>query len=264
MYSVNENYDIEVTRGDTIALRIDLDGRDLPDGTDAVMTIKKRIKDEEPVLQKTFDASDEILTVVLTAEETNIAPGTYFWDLRLMIPLEDGGYEVYTPMEYAAFTVLEVVGVNPDEGSYPETHPDLPLIPKLIEQMRAALGGLHPVGSIYISVEATDPSTYFGGTWERIQDTFLLAAGSTYAAGRKGGEATHVLTTSEMPAHTHSGIKNYSGTSGSVGAPTGSSTKAIVSVTANSATTSTGTTGSGQAHNNMPPYLAVYVWKRTA
>lgn len=261
MYSVNENYDIEVTRGDTIALRIDLDGRDLPDGTDAVMTIKKRIKDEEPVLQKTFDASDEILTVVLTAEETNIAPGTYFWDLRLMIPLEDGGYEVYTPMEYAAFTVLEVVGVNPDEGSYPETHPDLPLIPKLIEQMRAALGGLHPVGSIYISVEATDPSTYFGGTWERIQDTFLLAAGSTYEAGRKGGEATHLLTTAEMPAHSH----RYSVTYGNAGnIPVGNSGNTSVAKSTTTTTESTGTTGGGQAHNNMPPYLAVYVWKRTA
>jgi hypothetical protein len=227
------------------------------------MTIKKRIKDEEPVLQKTFDASDEILTVVLTAEETNIAPGTYFWDLRLMIPLEDGGYEVYTPMEYAAFTVLEVVGVNPDEGSYPETHPDLPLIPKLIEQMRAALGGLHPVGSIYISVEATDPSTYFGGTWERIQDTFLLAAGSTYAAGRTGGEATHRLTENEVPFFSVTTLKDFSPAIKTIkSASSGSSVAVVTGITPTSGSQSYG--GSIPVHNNMPPYLAVYVWKRIA
>lgn len=63
---------------------------------------------------------------------------------------------------------------------------------------------IYPVGSIYMSVNSTSPGTLFGGTWERIQDRFLLSAGSTYSAGATGGEATHTLSAAEMPSHTHS------------------------------------------------------------
>lgn len=126
---------------------------------------------------------------------------------------------------------------------------------------------IYPVGHIYLSISATNPSTLFGGTWERIEDTFLLAAGSSYAAGATGGEAKHTLTLSEMPKHTHK-IDMYS-----------SSWTDTVSVSTNSVQyskwTNTGVrsvdcktsdayTGGDSAHNNMPPYLAVYVWKRTA
>lgn len=122
-------------------------------------------------------------------------------------------------------------------------------------------GGLdaYPVGSIYMSVNSTSPSTLFGGTWERIQDRFLLCAGSTYAAGGTGGEASHTLTVNEMPEHVHSVSAKE----------TGNNTKARIQCTTNRAssygiTQDTGPAGQGQAHNNMPPYLAVYVWKRTA
>lgn len=63
---------------------------------------------------------------------------------------------------------------------------------------------VYPVGSIYMSTSNVSPATLFSGTtWEQIQDKFLLSAGSTYTAGSTGGEATHVLTEAEMPAHTH-------------------------------------------------------------
>ena len=61
----------------------------------------------------------------------------------------------------------------------------------------------YPVGSIYMSVNSTSPATLFSGSWQRIQDRFLLCAGSTYAAGSTGGEATHKLTIDEMPSHSH-------------------------------------------------------------
>lgn len=65
------------------------------------------------------------------------------------------------------------------------------------------------MGAIYLSAVSTDPGILFGfGTWQQIQDRFLLAAGSTYAAGTTGGEATHTLTVEEMPAHTHV-VSNY-------------------------------------------------------
>ena len=62
---------------------------------------------------------------------------------------------------------------------------------------------IYPVGSIYISVNSTSPATLFGGTWEILNDVFLLAAGSYANAGTFGGEATHTLTVDEMPSHSH-------------------------------------------------------------
>lgn len=60
---------------------------------------------------------------------------------------------------------------------------------------------IYPVGSLYLSTVATNPATLFGGTWEQIQDKFMLAAGTTYLAGTTGGNASHVHSSA---AHTHS------------------------------------------------------------
>ena len=120
---------------------------------------------------------------------------------------------------------------------------------------------VYPVGAIYISVSPANPSTLFGGTWERIQDTFLLAAGSTYAAGSTGGEAEHTLTEAEMPAHNH----NYYGFF--INTAVQGSGRALALDNQRQWTQSNNaiqSKGSGQAHNNMPPYLAVYMWQRTA
>ena len=117
-----------------------------------------------------------------------------------------------------------------------------------------------------------------GGTWERIKDRFLLAAGDTYTSGSTGGEATHQLTTNEMPSHTHGWNLQLGGYGGW---PSKSMTGYVFKWSADtvynqSGGTSTinvgnsnmnannGYTGGSAAHNNMPPYLTVYVWKRTA
>ena len=57
----------------------------------------------------------------------------------------------------------------------------------------ALLNAMYPIGSIYMSVNETDPSTIFGGQWEQVKDKFLLACGDTYQNGTTGGEATHIL-----------------------------------------------------------------------
>lgn len=119
--------------------------------------------------------------------------------------------------------------------------------------------GAYPVGAIYLSVTDVNPAALFGGTWERIGGRFLLGADSTYAAGSTGGEAAHQLTTSEMPSHNHA-LDNYNTTGG---------TTSFMTVQANdkkgySGNVNTLYTGGNQPHNNMPPYLAVYMWKRTA
>ena len=126
---------------------------------------------------------------------------------------------------------------------------------------------IYPVGSIYMSVSSESPAALFGGTWERIKDRFLLSAGDTYAAGATGGEAAHTLTETEMPAHTH----NYAPYMGLVGW-SGSSPRNVVKISATDTYTDTNDdgyltslpAGGGAAHNNMPPYLTVYVWTRTA
>lgn len=107
-----DGYDVELTRGDSLVLRIDLKGRDLPEGTEAVLTVKKRVRDEQIVLRKRCDASSEILSIALEAQETNLVPGVYVWDVRLRIPRPDGSFEIYTPMEYAALTILPAVGTE--------------------------------------------------------------------------------------------------------------------------------------------------------
>lgn len=126
---------------------------------------------------------------------------------------------------------------------------------------------IYPVGSIYISVSENNPSTLFGGTWERIEDRFLLAAGSSYSVGATGGEATHTLSENEMPRHQHALDMYLEGWGTTVekvtnSLPYGRYTNIDVKTAYqyNSGTYK----GGGEAHNNMPPYLAVYVWKRTA
>ena len=125
---------------------------------------------------------------------------------------------------------------------------------------KTLLNLIYPVGSIYMSVSNTSPATFIGGTWEQIQNRFLLAAGTSYSAGSTGGSETVTLSESQIPAHKH-GIEVCNGsTSGSdyfkVTFTQGGTYKVY--------NTPGQLTGGGGAHNNMPPYLAVYVWKRTA
>lgn len=138
----------------------------------------------------------------------------------------------------------------------------------------------YPVGSIYMSVNSTDPSTLFGGSWERIQDRFLLASGSTYGAGSTGGSADSVVVshTHKQTAHSHGfagGDKVWTTASGSTEPGNQiSGTDKYYAATAKKdytwRTRTTGETANIQATGvdgtgkNMPPYLSVYVWKRTA
>lgn len=137
--------------------------------------------------------------------------------------------------------------------------------------------GAYPVGAIYLSVTDVDPAALFGGTWERIsQGRFLIGAGAnaanttdywgSYAAGAEnfpsgemGGEVTHTLTVDEMPSHTHPERPELSNTKAWGLTGTGEGANAVVDQG-----TTTSATGGGKAHNNMPPYLVVYMWKRVS
>ena len=149
---------------------------------------------------------------------------------------------------------------------------------------------IYPVGSIYMSVNSTSPATLFGGTWSQLKDRFLLGAGDTYSNGATGGVATVTLTTSQIPSHTHTFTGSSATTSSdshthtvpnTKGDNSGSGNKceswASASASGRTVTTSSdshthtltakgtnSSTGGGSSHNNMPPYLVVYMWKRTA
>lgn len=119
--------------------------------------------------------------------------------------------------------------------------------------------GAYPVGAIYLSVTDANPASLFGGTWERIGGRFLLGADSTYAAGSTGGESAHTLTVDEMPRHNHE-IDNLN----SSGNATPFMTVQAQEKKGYGGNVQTMYAGGGKAHNNLPPYLAVYMWKRTA
>lgn len=122
----------------------------------------------------------------------------------------------------------------------------------------------YPVGSIYLSVNETDPTDIFGGKWERLKDVFLLASGDVFAAGATGGEADVALTVEQLPEHEHSALYYYDGTNISRNSGEGGYKLSLESGTGSSqfVDMKTGLEGSNAAHNNMPPYLAVYAWKR--
>lgn len=121
----------------------------------------------------------------------------------------------------------------------------------------------HPVGSIVHRYDSTDPSNLNGwyGTWTRIAVGKMLIGQDPSDAefdtvSLTGGEKEHQLTEAEMPSHNHTYTKNnYSSTAGPISGSGYSSSQS---------TTNTGTTGEDEAHNNMPPYEVVYIWKRTS
>ena len=163
--------------------------------------------------------------------------------------------------------------------------------PNVIEFHNNLINIIYPVGSIYMSVNNVSPATFLGGTWEQIQDTFLWCAGSKHAAGTTGGEETHTLSIQEAPQHTHTrGTMEIHGGFGCVvpnnhgnyvkgsfvASQMGAGNILGGTVYAQNPIWSydfwasrnwsgeTSSRGGNQPHNNMPPYLAVYVWKRTA
>ena len=110
-----------------------------------------------------------------------------------------------------------------------------------------------------MSVDKTSPAELFGGSWTQLTDRFLLGAGSTYTAGDTGGAAEVALAIEEMPRHDHWGVYRpdwylHSETGQASGVSDGMSNNQLF----------TDKVGSGKAHNNMPPYLVVYMWKRIA
>lgn len=129
---------------------------------------------------------------------------------------------------------------------------------------------IYPVGSTYFSLtDSRNPSVILGfGTWTAIEGRFLLGTSSSYAADSTGGEAAHTLTESEMPQHYHDSLRYQSPTAAKFGCNSGNLPDTNWTVPWNGGQAQdyyvTGYAGGSQAHNNMPPFLAGYLWRRTA
>lgn len=121
---------------------------------------------------------------------------------------------------------------------------------------------IYPVNSIYISYSHTSPASIFGGTWHRMQSRFLWGTTTTGTIGATGGEQTHTLTASEMPSHNHTNVVYASG--GSNNGKVNHMAAYCGKVDDVGWTNITLNTGGGAAHNNMPPYVNVAIWRRTA
>lgn len=158
-------------------------------------------------------------------------------------------------------------------------------VSKAVLQSWLGIGGgslaAYPVGAIYMSTSSTSPASLFGGSQTQIQNQFLLAAGSSYSAGSTGGSTTHSHSygirynafyatfvgddTTAIRTLTYNGTSETGykdsiwvqdvSTKRNSGLSSGSTSTSSASYL-NRATTS--------GNSNMPPYLAVYVWKRTA
>ena len=141
-----------------------------------------------------------------------------------------------------------------------------------LNRINNLLNNIYPIGSIYISIDETAPNLIFGGVWEKIKDTFLLASGENYLNGEVGGEVEHTLTTNELPSHNHKHrqyIFNGGSSNGTKYGFTYSSNKGSTYDNTEARAVDYGqvifgnfATGGSQPHNNMPPYLAVNMWKR--
>jgi hypothetical protein len=127
------------------------------------------------------------------------------------------------------------------------------------------LDKIYPIGSIYMSFVDNEPGAFLGGTWTRLTNRFLVAAGTQYTAGSTGGLSSVTLTYNHLPASTLRAIKNSSGSAKTVSHSewAGKSVAANTYVaTAVDTANSLGGSYTNTAVPTLPPYQAVYMWRR--
>lgn len=126
-------------------------------------------------------------------------------------------------------------------------------------------GPAFPVGAVFISVVETSPATLLGyGTWSAFGAGRMLVGidpGQTEfdTVEETGGAKTHTLTEAEIPAHVHGQSAPSSASGGALKIQNDTNASGSQASGLNTAAT-----GGGNAHNNLPPYIVVYMWKRTA
>lgn len=199
--------------------------------------------------KKTTDTNYSSLSTIQDNTQTSFnIDNNYAWNVRVIVSdkLASTSYNLFVdkgvPIVYFD-RLLSSMGIN----CFPTNEKSVEINGKTIFDM------IYPVGSIYMSINSTSPSILFGGTWEQIKDRFLLGASETYSAGSTGGEETHTLTIEEVVQY-DMWLAN-----GDYGASIKSAVEPGSYYGIN-----THNNNKTKPHNNMPPYLSVYMWKRTA
>lgn len=218
------------------------------------ITIKVREKKTTDTTYSSYTTLQDDVTTQLTLDNN------YAWDVQVLVQDRLGSTTYNLSLDRGIpITFFDrskrSVGIN----CFPTNDTSLEISGKTIADI------IYPVGSIYLSVNNTDPSTLFGGTWVQIKDQFLLSAGDTYTGGSTGGSATHKhLTAMGFDGNS---LYGYANTETGEYLPAYSSTvlsnKKFIS---SPITQHTGNLRIAYTDNSssLPPYLAVYVWKRTA
>ena len=298
MFTLNDDLSIYATRGDIVFFSVSADNDGVPyvfqPGDVVRIKVYGKKNAENVVLQKDFPVIEETenVAIFLAEEDTKIggviSKATDYWyevelnpmiNPQTIIGFDEDGAKIFKLFPEGA----DLEEFVPDPEDIPVVDDALDLVStrpvqnqaitravtKLTSDLERIWEKIYPVGAIYISVNNADPAALFGGTWERLKDRFLLGAGDTYRAGETGGESSHTLQLGEIPAHNHAiydtGMENvnlgvewgsYAGTERGYGFTLNGTMK----------TRDMGgmETGETNAHNNMPPYLAVYMWQRTA
>lgn len=199
--------------------------------------------------------------------------GASVWDLYVA---RSSGYDFITLRDWFMPQYLENrVEVTFPGGYQANLTPNGTNVVQITPAMQPTLlDSIHPVNSIYISYSHTDPSLLFGGVWERISNAFLWGAAPGGAIGATGGEATVALSRDQIPYHTHEfEYSTNNGASFTGGAKAGKDGKYVgdnylgfsnsVTEFASYQVRVAGA-GGGEAHNNMPPYVQVSIWRRIA
>lgn len=204
-----------------------------------------------------FEADNNFKWLVQVVISDRLGTTTYNVDLAKGVPI------IYFDRK------KQSVGIN----CFPKNEGNLEINGKTIFDM------IYPVGAIYISVSNVSPSVLFGGTWEQIKDRFLLGAGDFAQSGSTGGEFKHTLTQSEIPNYEIGNLpeivpNNHANwnNGGILASNLGNATPSKPGIQSNGNTT-TGQTqygyrimsnGGGKSFSTVPPYLAVYIWKRVS
>lgn len=215
------------------------------------ITIKARYK------KTTASSWSSYVTLQDNVQSTLNLDNLYEWNVQVVLT-DLFGSTTYNLTLQKGMPIMYIDTLNNSVGvnCFPSNEESLEIGGKTIFDM------IYPVGSVYISVNNTSPATLFGGTWEQIQDQFLLSAGSTYTAGDTGGSATHkhVLPIGFDNTSLYGyGDSNYFPVYGS---GVYSNVKRIS--TAINKDTGAVRVGSSDSASSLPPYLVVYMWKRTA
>ena len=169
------------------------------------------------------------------------------------------GFSIFSWRGFRTSTSIEEgagIGKIPEKPNVLQVGWDAEFEKEVYYKGKTLLDFFYPVGSVYIAYNHTNPSTVFGGSWVRIENAFLWACDASGTIGQTGGEKTHKLTVDEMPSHSHGSVYSHE--------VQAEKEMAWYSTSGDKIGYYPIKTGGGQAHNNMPPYIQVSVWRRTA